>query len=124
MKFIALLLTLFLAFPLNVLATVSPIFEGTIKCTNYPASYPDQYQSRWGYLNSESVDVVEPVGNNNKITGGSSNDLGQPTTFIPGRQINVFRTAIVPGQLLVWRLFNKTATATVPSADKERVCIS
>jgi hypothetical protein len=121
MKFIAILLTALIAFTSSVFA-ISPINDGVIKCNNYPDNFSDQYQARWGYLNPTTESITEFIGGNNKFSGGVSENLGQPTTFISGRQVNVFRTPITVGQTLVWKLFNKTATATIPAVDKERVC--
>lgn len=122
MKSIALFLTSLISFSTPVFATVSPINDGVIKCVNYPDYFPHQYQVRWGYLNPTTDPITESVGSNNKFSGDISEDLGQTTTFLPGRQVNVFRTPIVPGQVLVWKLFNKTATAVIPPVDKKRIC--
>lgn len=104
------------------LAVVSPINDGVIKCTN-PEIYGSDYQVRWGYRNPETAPVSTPIGDNNRFTGTPSINMGQPETFDPGRIVNIFRTAIAPGQTFVWRLGGKTATATIPATERLRECL-
>lgn len=133
-KLIALtLLFLSIAFPAfaisasEVTAPVKPILERVIKCTNIP----DSYQAIWGYLNDFPEAVEIPVGTApksiNKFDGASSQDLGQATSFLSGRQVATFRTSIALGQTLVWTLgtsdSTRTATATIPPTPRERECI-
>lgn len=106
----------------SALAVVSPINDGVIKCTN-PEVYGAEYQVRWGYRNPESTPITTLIGDNNRFTGTPSIDMGQPETFEPGRIVNIFRTAIAPGQTFVWRLGSKTATATIPATERLRECL-
>lgn len=119
--FISTLIAL-LVFIQPVFANVSPINDGVIKCTN-PEEYGFSHQVRWGYNNSTSNTITVPIGDNNKFTGGGNINLGQPEEFLPGRFINLFRTPIATGQTFVWRLNNRTATATIPNIERERICI-
>lgn len=107
-------------------APVRPILERVIKCTNIL----DSYQAIWGYQNDNLEEVEIPVGvapqSINKFDGANSEDLGQTISFLSGRQVGTFRTAIAPGQTLVWTLgtahSTRTATGTIPTTPREREC--
>jgi hypothetical protein len=101
---------------------LSPVNDGLIKCLNYPDNWASIYQVRWGYNNSSNATITEPIGTNNNFNGASDQNMGQPTEFLPGRIVNTFRTTIAPEQVFVWKLGNKTATASVGSTFREREC--
>lgn len=112
----------FILFTQSALAVVSPVNDGVIKCTN-PEVYGAEYQVRWGYRNPTESPITETIGGENKFTGTPTIDMGQPETFEPGRVVNIFRTAIAPGDTFVWRLQSRTATAAIPATEKLRECL-
>lgn len=100
---------------------VSPINDGIIQCSN-PEVYGATHQVRWGYNNSGgSANIL--VGEENRFIGTPNINAGQPEVFDSGRFVNIFRTAIAPGQTFVWRLNKKTATASIPQAPRIRECL-
>ncbi|MEM8585491.1 MAG: SdrD B-like domain-containing protein, partial [Bacteroidota bacterium] len=91
---------------------LSPVLEGI---TFNPST--GQYEACFGYANDNSCTVSVAVGGDNRFTPGT--DLGQPTEFLPGRQVNVFCVDLGPGETIVWTLTGpdgntRTATATAP----------
>lgn len=72
-----------------------------------------------GYLNrnlKQAIDV--PIGPNNRIEPGGP-DLGQPTHFLPGRQVGVFSVAVPKNftsadQRLTWTLVVNGVTLSIP----------
>ncbi len=71
-----------------------------------------------GYLNrnrSQEVDV--PIGPNNRIEPGGP-DMGQPTHFLPGRQVGMFTVTVpksfTPDQRLTWTLTVNGQTTSIP----------
>jgi hypothetical protein len=63
----------------------------------------------WGYNNpNESSITIEIGGQNEFVPGGN---LGQPTSFDPGRKVKIFSTTQTPSTNLVWKLNGKTATS-------------
>ncbi len=55
---------------------------------------PDgSYELVFGYLNRNPQDVQVPIGPDNAVQPGGP-DLGQPTTFLPGRQRIMFRIPV------------------------------
>ena len=93
---------------------MSPVLEGI--CTKNDGSY----RSFWGYENKLEDALEIPIGENNKFTGLSSLDGGQPTTFNSGRNQNVYTIDWDGSTNLVWKLGSKTATAN--SGETEGVC--
>jgi hypothetical protein len=85
------------------------------------------YRAHFGYLNENDYNVIIPVGDKNKFTGGGSDDehRGQPTEFYPGRTDSYPDAefyVVFDGTDLVWTLEGpdgepRTSTA---SADSER----
>lgn len=71
-----------------------------------------------GYYNRNLAQPVDiPVGPNNHIDPGGP-DFGQPTHFLPGRQVGVF-TVTVPkafpsGQQLTWTIVDNGMTTSIP----------
>jgi hypothetical protein len=85
-------------------ADISPILE----CVFHVEGTADGYVALWGYLNrGTNVDV--PIGKDNFFGPGSEN-RGQPTSFLPGRNKGVFTTRW-NGSDLTWTLTGLTATA-------------
>jgi len=71
-----------------------------------------------GYYNRNLAQAVDiPVGPNNRIEPGGP-DLGQPTHFLPGRQVGVFTIAVPKSftaeQRLVWTLIDNGETTNIP----------
>jgi hypothetical protein len=71
-----------------------------------------------GYYNrnlGQAVDI--PVGPNNRIEPGGP-DLGQPTHFLPGRQVGVFTINVpkefTPQQRLTWTIVDNGMTTSIP----------
>ncbi|WKN42041.1 T9SS type A sorting domain-containing protein [Tunicatimonas pelagia] len=78
------------------------------------------YRALFGYLSENSVPVLIPTGENNKLVPGD--DLGQPEEFLPGRQAAVFEIELDAGETVVWSLKGpdgkrRTATATAPEGE-------
>src|SRR5579864_6798161 len=78
-------------------ATVSPHaqFEKNISVTfDGWNKMPDgSYELVFGYLNRNPEAVEIPIGPDNNVQPGAP-DLGQPTTFLPGRQRIMFRVPV------------------------------
>jgi len=93
-------------------ANVTPAYEGWF--TNADGTHTFLI----GYLNRNTSQVIEvPVGPNNRMEPGGP-DLGQPTVFLPGRQVGVF-TITVPKefdrkQRLSWSITSNGLTTSVP----------
>jgi hypothetical protein len=87
----------------------------------YDGWFVDAAGERWflvGYFNRNTRETVDiPVGPNNRIEPGGP-DLGQPTTFLPGRHIGMFIVK-VPKQFaerdaLKWTLVANGETTEIP----------
>ena len=85
------------------LNTVTPIVECSFLDTE-----TGMYNTVWGYRDTVTKDIVVPVGLQNSFDNPSAN-AGQPTTFKPGREHNVF-TVTHKGSS-TWTLTGETATA-------------
>jgi hypothetical protein len=70
------------------------------------------YTASFGYYNRNSYSVAAPVGTDNKFYGAASQDQGQPTVYLPGRQVGVFNVNFNDGSTLVWILGKRTSTAS------------
>lgn len=68
----------------------------------------------FGYDSTYSTTQTIPISTDNKFTP-SPQDRGQPTSFLPGRQVNVF-SVTWGGSNLVWSLDGATATANSSQA--------
>ncbi|MEO0330671.1 MAG: S8 family serine peptidase, partial [Bacteroidota bacterium] len=77
------------------MAAVRPVLETIAHDKN-----AGTYRALFGYLSENSVPVLIPIGENNKLVPGD--DLGQPEEFIPGRQAAVFEVELKPGETVVW----------------------
>jgi len=71
-----------------------------------------------GYYNRNLAQEVEiPVGPNNHIDPGGP-DFGQPTHFLPGRQVGVFTITVpkefTPQQRLTWTIVDNNETTSIP----------
>jgi len=78
--------------------------------TNVVDNCDGSYTAIYGYENMNSGSVRIPIGDNNKFSGGTE-DRGQPTTFLPGKISDAFRTEF-DGNNLVWTLNGRTSTAS------------
>ncbi|MGC4085515.1 MAG: hypothetical protein QM736_26180 [Vicinamibacterales bacterium] len=87
----------------------------------YDGWFVDANGDRWflvGYFNRNTREVLDiPVGPNNRIEPGGP-DLGQPTTFLPGRHIGMFIVR-APKQFtahdsLTWTLVSNGETTRIP----------
>lgn len=81
-----------------------------------------------GYFNRNTSDTLEiPVGPNNRIEPGGP-DLGQPTTFMPGRHIGMFIVKaprqFTPQDTLTWTLVANGETTRIPLREKPDYYIS
>ena len=96
-------------------ARLSPVLEGI----SYNAQSRN-YEACFGYLNDNPCEVNVPVGSQNKFSPGTN--LGQPETFLSGRQQNVFCIEMEVGETFVWTLTGpdgrtRTASAGFPAND-------
>jgi hypothetical protein len=71
-----------------------------------------------GYFNRNTDQTLDiPIGPNNRIEPGGP-DLGQPTHFLPGRNVGVFTVAVPPGataaQTFTWTLVANGKTTRIP----------
>jgi hypothetical protein len=71
-----------------------------------------------GYYNRNLAQAVDiPVGPNNRIEPGGP-DFGQPTHFLPGRQVGVFTITVpkefTPQQRLTWTIIDNGMTTSIP----------
>ncbi len=71
-----------------------------------------------GYYNRNLAEAVDiPVGPDNRIEPGGP-DFGQPTHFLPGRQVGVFTIAVpksfAPDQRLTWTIVDNGQTTAIP----------
>lgn len=87
----------------------------------YDGWFVDGHGERWflvGYFNRNAREVLDiPVGPNNRIEPGGP-DIGQPTTFLPGRHIGVFIVSVprhfTPLDALTWTLVSNGETTRIP----------
>ncbi|MEL7249494.1 MAG: SdrD B-like domain-containing protein, partial [Bacteroidota bacterium] len=91
---------------------LAPVLEGV---TFNPST--GLYEACFGYDNDNACPVNVAVGAGNRFTPGT--DLGQPSAFLPGRQVSVFCVDLAPGETIVWTLTGpdgntRTATASAP----------
>lgn len=88
-------------------AAISPILEFI------EVVAPGAFAAHWGYLIRDplSTGETEPVGPGNRFSPAPE-DRGQPTSFVPGRQYNVFATPL--SGTLSWILRGRSATAGLP----------
>lgn len=91
--------------------SVQPAYEGWTR-------NPDGSRSMWfGYLNRNWQETPDVAAGPNNGFGGGSEDLGQPTHFLPRRQAFVFKVTVPPDwpadKDLVWTL---TANGTTLKA--------
>jgi len=93
-------------------ASITPSYEGWF--TNADGGFTFLI----GYLNRNTAQVIEvPIGANNRFEPGGP-DLGQPTVFLPGRQVGAF-TITVPKdfdrrQRLTWSITANGQTNSIP----------
>jgi hypothetical protein len=71
-----------------------------------------------GYLNRNRAQAVDvPIGPNNRIEPGGP-DMGQPTHFLPGRQVGMFIVTVpkdfTPQQRLTWTITVNGQTNSIP----------
>ncbi len=71
-----------------------------------------------GYYNRNLAQEVDiPIGPNNRIEPGGP-DLGQPTHFLPGRQVGMFTVTVpksfAPDQKLTWTIVDNGVTTSIP----------
>ena len=93
-------------------ASVTPSYEGWF--TNADGSHTFMI----GYLNRNTAERIEiPIGPNNRFEPGGP-DLGQPTVFVPGRQVGAF-VITVPKDFdrkarLTWSITANGQTNSIP----------
>ena len=96
--------------------TVTPVYEG------WYANPDGTLNLSWGYFNRNIEETVEvPLGPANQMTAGGP-DLGQPTTFLPGRHRGVFAVT-VPADFgdneITWTLDFRGVSVSIPPARLE-----
>jgi hypothetical protein len=74
------------------------------------------FTAKFGYDNPNPTSIPIPVGDNNRFVPNRF-ELNLPTTFLPGRQRNVFRVSS-SGSPLSWVVNGKTATASQNSSPR------
>ncbi len=90
--------------------SVAPVYEGWYETED------GTVEASFGYMNrnwKETLDI--PVGPDNRISPGPA-DQGQPTHFVPRRQIGIF-TVRVPADLateMTWTLTSRGETIEIP----------
>jgi len=67
--------------------TISTTFDGWTELPDH------SYELVFGYMNRNADEVEIPLGPSNQLDPSPA-DRGQPTTFLPGRQRNVFRVQV------------------------------
>jgi hypothetical protein len=91
--------------PAPTQSPISPIVE----CVS--DSGGGKFTAQFGYSNPNATTITIPLGDNNKLIPTPPG--AKPTsTFLPGRQRNVFSVASGGGNI-VWALNGKTATASL-----------
>ncbi|MEO1655251.1 MAG: HYR domain-containing protein, partial [Bacteroidota bacterium] len=90
------------------LCNLTPILES--ECIKNEAVSGGDFAVDFGYENGESFTLEIPIGSQNQISGGGleGDNQGQPTVFLPGRQVEVFEVPF-DGSDLFWNL-NGTST--------------
>jgi hypothetical protein len=68
------------------------------------------YTAHFGYNNENAYVVTIPIGPRNRFVPGAE-DRGQPTTFQPGRVVDVVQVDFNGGNL-IWQLDGKSGTAS------------
>jgi hypothetical protein len=81
-----------------------------------------------GYFSRNTRQVLDiPIGPNNRIEPGGP-DLGQPTHFLPGRNVGIFTVTVprefAPTEKLVWTLVVNGRTTSIPLRLNESYNIS
>jgi hypothetical protein len=99
-------------------AGITPSFEGWFKNDD------ETFSLLVGYLNRNRAQEVDvPIGPNNRIEPGGRNDpagpdLGQPTHFLPGRQVGMFIVMVpkdfTPQQRMTWTITVNGQTNSIP----------
>jgi hypothetical protein len=90
-------------------AAVSPILE----CVFHDTS-TGQYNSLWGYTNSETSTVTRPIPASNAFSPSPAN-RGQPSSFLGGTNHNNFVVTWDGTAALTWTVQGSTKTATTAS---------
>jgi hypothetical protein len=93
-------------------ASITGSYEGWFKNEDGTVSF------LVGYLNRNRAQEVDvPTGPNNRIEPGGP-DMGQPTHFLPGRQVGVFIVTVpkefTPQQRLTWTITVNGQTNSIP----------
>lgn len=85
-------------------ASILPLLEGTVE----PGV--DSCIAYWGYNNPNTYNVSFSAGSaTNQFSPGGNQ--GQPSDFLPGRQVSVFSVVWTGGLDLIWQLDGSSATA-------------
>ena len=74
-----------------------------------------QYNALWGYTNNYSSSVTIAIGSGNSFSI-SPGDRGQPSTFSPGTQDNVFSTTWNGSGDLTWNLTHSASASSTSTA--------
>ena len=99
--------------------TVSPVYEGWFRGSD------GLVYASFGYFNRNTTEVTYiPVGPDNKVEPGAV-DQGQPTRFVPGRQIGVFAVQIPKGSTTeaVWTVTVQGRSFAIPSSFDQQYLI-
>jgi hypothetical protein len=95
-------------------ATVRDV-SAVVECVvDRGASWPTpatRYLARFGYNNPNPFAVSIPISPSKNKFAPAPQDRGQPTLFLPGRQVAVFELPF-NGNNLMWHLLQSTATAS------------
>jgi LruC domain-containing protein len=115
-KITLILLVLLLSFSLFAGLKVRPIME----CVEDHGD--GTYTAHFGYLNENSNVLTINIGVHNKFVGASSEDMGQPTVFQPGRHEFVFSAEFVEGDMFVWTLGGPNGHGNVNANSGSTLC--
>jgi len=115
-KIILLLLALIVSLSLFAGLKVRPIME----CVEDNGD--GTYTAWFGYLNENSNVLTINIGVHNKFVGASSEDMGQPTIFQPGRHEDWFSADFVEGDNFVWTLGGPNGHGSVNANSGSTAC--
>jgi hypothetical protein len=93
-------------------ASVAPI-KPTFKCVDKLS--PTSYRAHFGYTNSSSSSIANPVGFYNRFFPDPQG-RGQPTTFLAGPHPDIIQVTFSSSSLLAWVLGSGVAVATRSSS--------
>jgi hypothetical protein len=80
-----------------------------VECVSNVTS--SSYRAWFGYNNPNTIPITMAVGKSTNSFSPGAADRGQPTTFVPGRQVKVFSVLVSGTGNLTWTLDSTQVTA-------------